>query len=61
MKIDIDKLRKKLKQECYGAAFIGGYGGALAQSHDVDKASPEELVNMAVRKGIDLSAYVDKY
>ena len=57
MTIDIEELRKNLKQECYGAFFGGGFGGALMESFDLEKASPEELVKIAERKGIDLSEY----
>lgn len=57
MSIDIEKLRETLKQECYGAFFGGGFGGALMESFDLEKASPEELVEIAERKDIDLSEY----
>ena len=53
MTIDIEKLREDLKQECYGAFFVGGFGGALMESFDLDRASPEELVDIAGKKGID--------
>lgn len=60
MKIDIEKLREDMKQDCYGAYFGGGFGGALVESFDVEKASPEELVEMAKNKrGINLSDYED--
>lgn len=57
MTIDIEELRKNLKQECYGAFFGGGFGGALMESFDLEKALPEELIEIAERKGIDLSEY----
>lgn len=57
MTIDIEKLREDLKQECYGAFFVGGFGGALMESFDLDRASPEELVDIAGEKGIDLKDY----
>ena len=57
MTIDIDKLREDLKQECYGAYFGGGFGGALIESFDIKKASPEELIEIAQRNGFDLSDY----
>lgn len=60
LKIDIEKLREDMKQDCYGAYFGGGFGGALVESFDVEKASPEELVEMAKNKrGINLSDYED--
>ena len=55
--IDVDELRNDLRNECLGAFFGGGFGGALVESFDVDRASPEELVEMAQRQGIDLRRY----
>ena len=55
--IDVDELRDDLRNECLGAFFGGGFGGALVESFDVDRASPEELVEMAQRQGIDLRRY----
>lgn len=57
MTIDIEKLREDLKQECYGAFFGGGFGGAFVESFDLAKASPEELVEIAEEKGVDLRTY----
>ena len=57
MLIDIDALREAVKNECYGAAFGGGFGGALIESSDADRASPQELVAMAQRWGIDISSF----
>lgn len=55
--IDVDELRDDLRNECLGAFFGGGFGGALVESFDVDRATPEELVEMAQRQGIDLRRY----
>lgn len=55
--IDIDRLRSDMYDECMGAFFGGGFGGALIESFDVDNASPEELVQMAQRQGINLYNY----
>ena len=57
MTIDIEKLREDLKQECYGAFFGGGFGGALVESFDLEKASPKELVEIAEKKGVELRDY----
>ena len=57
MTIDIDALREDMKNECYGAFFGGGFGGALIESFDIEDASPEELVQMAQRQGITLNKY----
>ena len=57
MTIDIEALREDLKQECYGAFFGGGFGGALIETFDIEKASPEKLIEIAEKKGIDLRDY----
>ncbi len=55
--IDIEKLRDDMKNDSYGAFFGGGFGGALIEAGDVERASPRELVEMAERKGINLMDY----
>ena len=57
MTIDVDVLREDLKNECYGAFYGGGFGGALMESFDIESASDEELVEIALSKGIDLTDY----
>ena len=60
MIIDVDKLRDDMLQEDLGAFFGGGFGGALMEAIDVERASDEEIVEMAQRQGIDLSKYEDE-
>lgn len=55
--IDVDKLRNDMREECLGAYFGGGFGAALIESFDVDRAEPEQLVEMAQNQGIDLYRY----
>lgn len=55
--IDVDRLRDAIREECFGAYFGGGYGAALIESFDVDRATPEQLVKMAQSQGIDLRRY----
>ena len=57
MIIDVDKLRDDMLQEDLGAFFGGGFGGALVEAVDVERASDEELVEMALKQGIDLRRY----
>lgn len=57
MTIDIDRLREELKQECYGAYFGGGFGEAMIESLDLERASPVELIKEAERKEIDLRKF----
>ena len=46
MIIDVDALRKYVLEEDYGAFFVGGFGGALAESVEIERASDEELVEI---------------
>ena len=55
--IDVDRLRDDMRDECLGAYFGGGFGAALIESFDVDRATPEKLVEMAQNQGIDLRSY----
>ncbi len=57
MAIDIDALRKAVKEECYAACFGGGIGPALLESFDADRATPQQLIEMARRWGIDLRQF----
>ena len=43
--------------DCYGAFFGGGFGGALIEASDIEDASAEELIKIAERNGIDLREY----
>lgn len=56
--IDIQRLREDLRSEDLGAYFGGGFGGALMESFDIDNAMPEELVQIALDRGVDLRRYV---
>ena len=55
--IDVDRLRDDMRDECLGAYFGGGFGAALIESFDVDRVTPEKLVEMAQNQGIDLRRY----
>ena len=55
--IDIDKLRQYMLDNSYGAFFVCDFGGALAEAADIEKATDEELVEMAKRQGIDLRRF----
>ena len=56
--IDIDSLREDLRDDDLGAFYGGGFGGALMESFDIDRATPEELMQIAQDRGIDLWRYV---
>ena len=56
--IDIDRLRENLRNDDLGAYFGGGFGGALMEVIDIDSATPEELIQIAQDRGVDLRKYV---
>ena len=56
--IDIERLREDLRSEDLGAYWGGGFGGALIEAFDIDHATPEELVQIAQDRGIDLRRYL---
>lgn len=55
--IDINKLRKDMLDESLGAFFVGGFGGGMISTFGIEHASPEKLVDIAVKQGIDLRKY----
>lgn len=57
MSIDIDKLRSDLI-DYFGTAMTSGYGMAVMDLVRVERASAEELVNIAIECGFDLNDYV---
>ena len=56
--IDIQHLREDLRSEDLGAYLGGGFGGALMEAFDIDSATPEELVQFAQDRGVDLQEYI---
>ena len=56
--IDIDRLREDLRDDDLGAFYGAGFGGALMESFDIERATPEELVQIAQDRGVDLRKYM---
>lgn len=56
--IDVEKLRQDMLRDCYGAFYGGGFGGAMFESFEIERATPQELVDMVQRKGIDMTRYI---
>ena len=48
--IDVERLRRDMRDEYLGACLGVGFGGALMGSFDIDQAAPEELVEIAQKK-----------
>jgi hypothetical protein len=57
MKVDVERIRKDLLENSYGAFFIGGYGGAMIEAHDIKNMSADELIELAIEQGLDLNKY----
>ncbi len=56
--IDIDRLREDLRDYDLGVFYGAGFGGGLMESFDIERSTPEELVQIAQDRGIDLRRYV---
>ena len=57
MRIDIEKIRKDLIENAYGAFYIGGFGGAINEVNDIKNMPPEKLIELAIEQGLDLTKY----
>lgn len=57
MNIDVDRLRKDMIDEAHAAYFVGGFGAALLEIPDVENASDEELIELAISNGINIKKY----
>lgn len=57
MIIDMDSLRKDMQEESLAAYFGGGIGGALIESFEIENASDEELIQIALDNGVRLEDY----
>lgn len=58
MEIDIYKLRKDLIKYYEEILFLGGYGAALFDITNVEQASPEELINIALNNNFNINNYI---
>lgn len=56
--IDVEALRQDMLSDSQAAFYGGGFGGAMFESFEIERATPQELANMAQRKGIDLRPYI---
>ena len=57
MKIDYEKLRKRLALRDFLAGLIGGTHAAVGDCVNAHNATPEELIAIARRRGINLEKY----
>lgn len=56
--IDAEALRRDLLAESRAAFFGGGFGGALYESFEIERATPQELADIAARWGLDVRQYI---
>ncbi|MBE6145775.1 MAG: hypothetical protein E7171_04060 [Firmicutes bacterium] len=56
MEIDIEKLRKDLI-DYYGTAMFNASSLAIIELTKVENASPQELINIALKNNFDLTEY----
>ena len=56
-KIDVDKLRKDMKNY-YGTAMFNGFPTAVMDLSKVERLSDRELVELAQKNGVDLRKYI---
>ena len=54
--INLEKLKRDL-MDYYGTASYSGYQMAMMEVIDIEKASPDELVKLAISAGFDISSY----
>lgn len=57
--IDIDQLRKDLENFFQAGYFAGGFGAALIDLSEVERASDSEVVQIAINNGFDIRKYIN--
>ena len=55
--IDTNRLRRDL-MDYYGTAMFSGFPMAVVDLSRIERASDEELIEIAQKNGVDLSEYV---
>ena len=56
--INVEALRRDLLAECESAFYGGGIRTAMYDSMEIERASAQELANIAERWGIDVRNYI---
>ncbi len=55
--IDIERLRNDLINYFEGAYFVGGFGAALIDISEIERADSIEVIQIAINNGFDLNKY----
>ena len=58
MYYNIEELRRDL-MDYYGTAMSNGFGMAVIDLSEIENASPEKLINIAKKLGVDLRNYIE--
>ena len=58
MYYNIEELRRDL-MDYYGTAMNSGFGMAVIDLSEIENASPEKLINIAKKLGVDLRNYIE--
>lgn len=56
--IDIERLRSDLINYFEGAYFVGGFGTALIDISEIERASSYQVVQIAINNKFDLDKYL---
>ena len=56
--IDIERLRSDLINYFEGAYFVGGFGAALIDISEIERASDYQVVQTAINNNFDLNKYL---
>ena len=48
----VEELRKELIDDCYAAAFAGGFGAAILKVPDIERMSDEEVIKETRKRGL---------
>ena len=58
MYYNIEELRRDL-MDYYGTAMNSGFGMAVIDLSEIENASPEKLISIAKKLGVDLRNYIE--
>lgn len=56
--IDIERLREDVINFFEGLFLAAGFGGAMIEMEEAKRATPEKLIDIAIRNGFDLNNYI---
>ena len=48
----VEDLRQELIDDCYAAAFAGGFGAAILEVPDIERMTDEEVIKETRKRGL---------